>query len=486
MKKHNLLKIIAICFLVVVVLSWLIPTGSFNGTTFTQGETSPVGIVDLFRLPVMTMQTFVQYFIVILAVGAFYGVVNKTEVYSNLVNGIAKRWKGKEKKILVIITIALSLLSTLTGNSMLLFATVPFLGAILLSIGFDKISVMMATIGSILVGEASSILGFAGFGYVVNMLNINMQDEIFTRIILYILLTGLYLFFVAKKSKIVKVEEVVEEKKTRGRKSSTLEPVKKTETIKIPFLGKETNTNKSKIPFIVIVLLGFIVCLVCMYNWYYGLGVTLFNKLYTKITEVSIGSYPLMSNILSGMSSFGYWSNYELAVTLIVVSIIIAWVYNIKMDDFIDGAIKGMKEILPVAVFATICNVVFIVMIAGETEFLATIINRIGGSGTSFSLPVVAISSFIGSLFYNDLYYLLTDMIGIVLNYDAIYYPIAGIVINAIYSIVMMIVPTSVVLVMGLKYYGISLKEWLKTIWTYLIEAFVVTIIIAVVVVVLI
>ena len=85
MKKHNLLKAILIAFLVAVVLSWIVPTGSFSSSTYTSGGTVPVGIINLFRLPVMTMQTFVQYTIVLLAIGAFYGVLNKTGVYDDIV-----------------------------------------------------------------------------------------------------------------------------------------------------------------------------------------------------------------------------------------------------------------------------------------------------------------------------------------------------------------------------------------------------------------
>ena len=132
MKRHSLLKMIVICFIVAVILSWIIPTGSFSGTSYTAGETIPVGIINLFRLPVMTIQTFIQYFIVILAIGLFYGVVNKTEVYSGIVDGIAKKWKGKEKTLVVITSILFALIATLTGNLMLLVALTPFVGAVIL------------------------------------------------------------------------------------------------------------------------------------------------------------------------------------------------------------------------------------------------------------------------------------------------------------------------------------------------------------------
>ena len=99
MKKNSLLKAILIAFGIAVILSWIIPAGGYSSGTFTAGTTNPVGIINLFRLPVMTMQTFIQYTIVFLSIGALYGVLNKTGVYGNIVSGIAKKMERKRKSI---------------------------------------------------------------------------------------------------------------------------------------------------------------------------------------------------------------------------------------------------------------------------------------------------------------------------------------------------------------------------------------------------
>ena len=49
--KYGLLKVLGISFLVFAVLSWIIPSGSYNGSTFTAGETDPVGLYGLFISP---------------------------------------------------------------------------------------------------------------------------------------------------------------------------------------------------------------------------------------------------------------------------------------------------------------------------------------------------------------------------------------------------------------------------------------------------
>ena len=459
MKKNSLLKAILIAFGITVILSWIIPAGAYSSGTFTAGTTNPVGIINLFRLPVMTMQTFIQYTIVFLSIGFLYGVLNKTGVYGNIVAGIAKKWKGKEKALLVIITIAFALIGSLTGISVYAFLILPFVAAILLMAGYDKMSSLLATVGALLVGEAASIFGFSGAGYIINIFGLTMTTEVITKIVLFVLLLGLYLFFVVRKSALTK-----------------------TKAEDIPFLVVEKSSKKSKMPLILISVVFLVLALVGMYNWYYGWGIEFFNNLDTKIQSIVIGTYPIMSNILNGVTILGYWGNYEFAVAIVIVTFIIAWVYNVKLSDLAEGAKDGLKQILPVALYATICNVVFTVMLADNANMYATIVNWLNGLKGTYNVPMASLISVTGSLFYNDFYYLLYNAANVFTAYEAVYFPILGVLTTGIFGIMMMVLPTSVMLVAGLKYFNVSYTEWLKKIWLYLLEALVVLIVVAIIV----
>ncbi len=42
-KEHNLVSILSLMLLLVVLLSWFVPTGSFaTGGTFTEGDVGPI------------------------------------------------------------------------------------------------------------------------------------------------------------------------------------------------------------------------------------------------------------------------------------------------------------------------------------------------------------------------------------------------------------------------------------------------------------
>ena len=464
MKKNNLLKAIFIAFIFVVVLTWIIPNGTFTETEFTNNGTMPVGIINLFRLPIMTMQTFVQYTLVFLCIGALYGVLNKTGVYDNVVKSIAKKWKGKEKTLLIIISIAFALIGSLTGLSMVAFIVIPFVAAILLSAGYDKMSSMLATVGSLLVGEAASLFGFNSVGYIINIFNITMTHEIITRIILFVLLTGLYLFFVVKKSKI-------------GTENADRS---------IPLFSSDQENGRSSMPFIITSIVFIIIVFIGSYNWYYGWNISLFNNLDSKISSIQIHGYPILANILNGISALGYWGNYEIAVAIIIFTFLIGWLYNVKLSDILDGIKKGVKEILPVAFYATICNIIFSIMLANTGTIYNTLLNYFAGIKDSFNIPVLSLISLTGSVFYNDFYYLLYSAANVISSYEAVYHSVTGVLMSGIFGIMMMFLPTSIVLVAGLKYFNISYTEWLKNIWKYLLEALFILMLVVIIVTLLI
>lgn len=491
MKKRGLLKAIGICFIIAIVLSWFIPTGGFDGTSYTKGDVIAFGPLSLIRIPVVTTVSFMQIFVVLCSIGLFYGVLNKTQVYYGLVSKIADKWKGKEKALLIIITIFYALFASVTANYMLLIALTPFISALLLKVKYDKKSALLATIGAMLVGGMASTFGLQGsvaqviqgYGAFANILQLSMMDSWGVRVILFIMLTGLYLFFVVKKSKLDK-PVVVEEKKTRGRKTTKAEEVKE-EVENIPFLEQQEQ-KKHAWPLVLISLIFLALCSVSMYYWHYAWNVDLFSSIYNSITSFKIGNFAVYKFLIDGISTFGLWNNYDFSIVLIFASLIISFVYGVKFKDYFDGAVKGIKKMLPVAFIATVCNVIFYLMVSNQTEYLSTIVNFLSFGKTTFSLVFVSISTLVGSFFYNDLYYLLTDLFATVSQYDAVYYPITGIVITALHGLAMMILPTSIYLLVGLGYFDVSFKEWFKTIWTFLIEALVVIILVAIVIVILI
>ena len=96
MKKYDLLKVLGISLLITFFLSWFIPAGTFSSGSFVSSEaTNPLGLYDLFKIPVYVINRFVQYVLLFLAIGGFYGVLNKSGVYSKIVEDVVGKYKTK-------------------------------------------------------------------------------------------------------------------------------------------------------------------------------------------------------------------------------------------------------------------------------------------------------------------------------------------------------------------------------------------------------
>lgn len=222
---------------------------------------------------------------------------------------------------------------------------------------------------------------------------------------------------------------------------------------------------------LVIILLAVIFSLVMMFNWYYGFKVTFFQDIYTSLMEIKIGDYPLVSNILGGLSQFGYWSYYELTVVLIISSLLIGWIYSLRFDEILDGFFKGAKKMVKVAFYASICSIFFAVILTNQSgNMFATITNYLLNLTKSFNVFITSILSFIGGFFYNDFYYLVGETRPLLATkYDAATLPVVGLALQSMYGLAMMIFPSSIILISGLSYLEVSYKEWIKYIWKFLL-----------------
>ena len=166
MKKYDLLKVLGISLLITFFLSWVIPAGTFSSGSFVSSEaTNPLGLYDLFKIPVYVINRFVQYVLLFLAIGGFYGVLNKSGVYSKIVEDVVGKYKTKRKTFLIISIVLFSLLSSVLGLSNVILILVPFFVTVLLKLEFSKINSLAATIGAMLVGQIGSLIGLGTWGY---------------------------------------------------------------------------------------------------------------------------------------------------------------------------------------------------------------------------------------------------------------------------------------------------------------------------------
>ncbi len=520
MKKNNLLKVLTISFLIFVVLSWIIPAGMYSNGTFSSGDPAPLGILDLVSMPIATFTNFCGYGILVLIIGGFYGVLEATGVFKSVVEKMSHSVEKKKKAFMITTIILFAVLSSLTGSSYVLLILVPLFAAVLLELGYDKISSLTATIGSILVGSMACTYGFNVNGYINYYMGINdLNNQMITKVILLVLLTLLLILFVLKHAKKVEakaksmdkkeavkvVETKVEKKKETAKKATTTKkkttskkPAKKTtkkannkrrtaafakaDDVKVIKNKKE----KSVWPFVIIFVLAFIFLLVACYNWRYSFNVGIFEEMYESITSFTIKDYPIFSNLIGAFSPLGYWAVNEVCMVLVFVTFLIGWIYSVKLDDMIDAFGKGAKKALKPAFYIVIANLMMSVLLSNQDtgSMYFTISNYLLEMTEDFNVFTTGLVSFIGGFFFNDMPYLISSLSSAFTTKitDSTLYPLVGLVMQTLHGLAMLILPTSAILLVGLSYFEVSYKEWFKYIWKYLVQILVVALLVCVIV----
>ena len=230
--KKKLLKVIGISFLIFVVLSWIIPVGTYSSGELSTNGIDPVGLIDLFNAPIQSFTTFVLYGIVFAVIGGLYGVMEKTGALEKVTEKMTKAFTGKEKGFIILTIIFFLLLSSVTGLIIPLFALVPLFAAVLFAMNYDKVTVLASTVGAMLTGSIASTYGFNITGYTKNILMLDMNNQIIAKVILLVILAIALIFVILTSSKRTANKEIKEAKISEDKKESKKEvkEVKKSET----------------------------------------------------------------------------------------------------------------------------------------------------------------------------------------------------------------------------------------------------------------
>ena len=454
MKKYSLLKALGICFFVLIVLSFILPTGTFSSGTFTKATTEPIGFFEWFSAPMNTIINYGMYGIIFLLIGGLYGVLNRTGVYTKVVDNVKKKYEGKEKKFLTISILVFAVLASLTGLNIALFILVPFMAAVILKMGFSKVTAKAET-------KASE----------VTTKKVTKETKKTAK---------------AETKKSTKTTKKAATKKTTTKKKSskknTMNEAVKDDVLVVPLYKEvETKKKKSAVPMIVIMAIMFVLVLVGMYNWRYAFNIDIFEKSYESMMGVEVNGYALIQNVLGYVNPIGYFTVSELATILILAAFLIGWIYNLKFKEILDAFIEGMKEMLPTAFYAALANIVMAVIASSSTggNIFFTMSDWLLNLTKGFNAVTTSVVSALGGLFYNDMPYLVNSLAyTIVSKYtNSALYPLIGFIFQSMHGLVMMIVPTSMILIAGLSYLKVSYKEWFKNIWKILLGLLVITII---------
>lgn len=437
MKKYNVYKIISIAVIVTILLSFLIPSTTFDSYgNATTGNINPVSLIDTFANGITSFSVFLSTFVFILCIGIFYGVLVKTGKYETVINNTAYKFKNKKSAFVIISTLIFGIMSSIIGNYFAMLIFVPAFIGILRKLGYDRFTSVLATIGSIVLGSTGSLYTI----YANQILGSTITDNILFKVIISLIsLISIIIFILVFK----KPEEVKLEK----------QEVKKCAHISIIFD-------------IILILL-----ILGMVPWdaYFGFdGFTTFNE---SLLEFEVfGVSPYKAFIGSTIASFGSFTLFDLSVVLLVASVVVALANRTKLNDFMQTLAISLKRALPYALIVVFVNIV-LVNIYSSGLFYTLVINITKFTDKLFAGSLI---SALSSLAYPDHMYAAQFTLSTVTTSitDEKFLVLLSVIFQAIYSLFLLVSPTSALILLGLQYTNTSYKEWIKYIGKYFLILF--------------
>ena len=457
MKNKSVWKAAGIMIALTFLLTWVVPSAQIGSEGITIGSIMPTGFADVFTSLDVITQYFIKPSIFIIFVGMFYGVVNRTGALKGVVDKFSSIFK-KKKFIFLILTILFYALTTaLTGMYIQLFMFIPLSIAVLTKLKYSKVQTVLATVGASTIG----LIGQISNMIINSMGNFEGNTFILVKVALLailVLLTILYAIKVNAKNEKVENTEENEEK---------VEPVMFVPTKR----NAKIEANVRGIALTIVLALMFVVFVLGLTPWSNN---TIFQKAYLGLKEVKIGEFAIFSSILGNFEVFGVWTYNSLYPTIAIAIILLSLIDSLKIKEMVEACIEGAKKVLGLAVLAGMITLVVIFTL--NSGFLGTIINYLTTTG---NIALVSLASLIGAPFLVEMGYAAQY------NLSMIYYATAsesiseiwGLIVQVTYGFVMLIAPSSVLLMVTLGYVEESYKKWVKYIWKFIAAALILCVI---------
>ena len=143
-----------------------------------------------------------------------------------------------------------------------------------------------------------------------------------------------------------------------------------------------------------------------------------------EVAKVSIFNAIVGSEIVE----FGAFDLHNLALLLFVTTIIIAIIYRVKFNEVINAFAIGFRKAVPYIVILLLAGIVFINLYTSGVYY--TISYTTSATGYEASLAII---------------------------------------FQAIYSLILLVSPTSILVFFALRFTDVSYKDWMKYIWKFFI-----------------
>lgn len=518
MKRHNIIKTILLTLIVFLIFSWIFPSAYFQTSYVEQGRIQ-MGLFDMFSYPVTALSYFGYIAIYVLVVGGLYGVLNHISAYRVLLDKMVKTFKGSEKIVLSVIMILLAFIVSFCGLQYALLLVFPFIISLVLMMGYNKVVAALTTVGSVMVGMIGTTFAYNNTNILSSYLGLKVTENIVYNIIVLVLglaiLIAYTMWYVSKKlpknskSKAAELEQFVPKSVTAKESSGVrVWPIALFSILLLlvmilsftswsgvfsvnifeQFVGTTLASLGMPVYAILLCIFGItnVILLIRLLvkghdgkGRYKGLLRTNIILILAFVFSAVAGSIAvkggfvswlntdvmIFSKILGNVSAFGNWTLTELILCTFAYIIIIALIYKVKMDDFIQNFLDGLKSSMMAAIIVLLVYAGLVIVT--YHPFQLSIYKAIFGITKGFNVFTAGIVAILSSVFNADPLYTFNSAVPYLVSLvtDTSVYPAIWMVFQGVYGVTMLVAPTSLILMITLSYLHIPYQSWLKRTW---------------------
>lgn len=457
---------------IMAVLSWFIPAGSYKvnsagqlvGGTYHSVTSNPQGIWNIFMAPVIGMvgnkgtAGAIDISLFILVIGGFLGVVNQTGALDDGIRTIVEKSQGHERRLIVTLIILFSLGGSTYGMGEETLAFVPLLTPVMMGIGYDPIVAAAVIMLSTRVGDLASTVNPFTTGIASGIIGISPGRGILPRLILWVVVTGIEIWYVLSYAERIK----------RDPTKSLVYKQREENLARFSLANKAENKELTKEQQRVLYLFGltFIIMILGLVPW------QSINSDWTFFEELNawLLNLPVLGALFGyDMVALGSWYFNEITLLFFLMAVVVKFVAHIPEKSFIEGFIKGMKDLLSVAIIVGVARGIQVVMNDGKITATFLHYGELGLSGMPKGLFIIC-----AYLFFIILSFLIPSTTGLaaatmgIMGSLAHFTHVDGSIMVSAYQaaagLVTAITPTAGMLVGALTLANVSFSVWWR--WT--------------------
>ena len=482
-KMPSSYTVLMIIIALMAVLTWIIPAGQYDADksgnlitgTYKTVAQNPQGIWDVLMAPIRAMlgkeptSAAIDVSFFILMVGGFLGVVNETGALDVGIASIVKKYKGREKMLILVLMPLFALGGSTYGMGEETMAFYPLLVPVMMAVGFDSLTAVAIILLGSQIGCLASTLNPFATGIASATAGVGTGDGIVLRLIFFVVMTALGTYFVYRYAdKIQKdpTKSLVYSHREEDLKHFNVDAV----------ANVESTLSKKQKQVLVLFVLTFVLMIMSFIPWT-DLNVNVFENFNKWLVGI-----PVIGKIVgTSTSALGTWYFPEGAMLFAVMGIIIGFVYRMKEDRFITVFINGAADLLGVALIVAVARGIQVIM--NDGMITATILHwgEVGLKGLSSQVFIV-----LTYIFYLPMSFLIPSTSGLASATMGIMAPLgkfvnvpASLIITAYQSasgLLNLVTPTSGIVMGALALGRIDLGTWWKFVAKLVAGIFVVSI----------